>query len=164
MDVTLSQQGVARDSEARGGKPPSYDVSKALRSSVTQIQETSHLQSPSGATRILLVDDDEALTGVLKAGLEQFGFSVETFNNPEAALASFVPDKYDLAVLDFRMQPMNGFELFGRLRALDAGLVMCFLTAYADEIRDGPPGVEFLKKPISMADLVARLKQIEALV
>ena len=111
-----------------------------------------------------MVDDDRDLTDVLKAGLEQFGFSVDAFNNPAVALTSFVPDKYDIAVLDFRMQPLNGFELYRRLRETDPGLAMCFLTAYADEIKDGPPGVEFIRKPISMADLVARLKRIEALV
>lgn len=111
-----------------------------------------------------MVDDDKDLTDVLKVGLEQFGFSVDTFNDPAVALASFVPDRYDLAVLDFRMQPFNGFELYRRLQAMDPGLVMCFLTAYADEVKDGPPGVEFLRKPISLADMVAKLKKIEALV
>ena len=111
-----------------------------------------------------MVDDDKDLTDVMKAGLEQFGFSVDTFNNPEAALTFFTPDKYDLAVLDFRMQPFNGFELYRRLRGMDPGLAMCFLTAYADEIKDGLPGVEFIRKPISMADLVTKLKHIEALV
>ena len=121
------------------------------------------MQAPAGATRILLVDDDEDLTDVLKAGLEQFGFSVDVFNDPESALTSFVPDKYDLAVLDFRMEPFNGFELYRRLRGLDRGLAMCFLTAYAEEVKDGPPGIEFLRKPISLENLVAKLKQIEAL-
>ena len=121
------------------------------------------MQTPSSATRILLVDDDEDLTDVLKAGLQQFGFAVDVFNDPAEALRGFSPDKYDLAVLDFRMEPFNGFELYRRLKALDGGLAMCFLTAYAEEIKDGPPGVEFLNKPISLANLVARLRQIEAL-
>ena len=121
------------------------------------------MQAPSSGTRILLVDDDEDLTDILKAGLQQFGFTVDVFNDPAVAISDFVPDKYDLAVLDFRMEPFNGFELYRRLKALDKGLAMCFLTAYAEEIKDGPPGVEFLSKPISLADLVTKLRKIEAL-
>ncbi len=116
------------------------------------------------ATRILLVDDDQELTEVLKVRLQMNGYLVDAFNDPVVALNRFVPEKYDVAVLDFRMQPMDGLELYRRLRKLDNGLVMCFLTAYANEIEDKPAGVAFLEKPITTADLISKLQEIEALV
>ena len=122
------------------------------------------MPTPAGPTRILLVDDDADLTEVLKVRLQMKGYAVDAFNDPATALARFVPEKFDIAILDFRMQPMNGLELYHRLRDLDGGLAMCFLTAYANEIEEKPVGVEFLQKPITTANLIAKLEEIEALV
>ncbi len=113
------------------------------------------------AIRVLLVDDDKAITQALKAGLESRGYWVRTFNDPMSALAGFTPGAYDVAVLDVRMQPMDGLELHRRLRGLDPKLPVCFLTAYADSIKDRPKGLEFLQKPISLGNLAGRLRHMK---
>ena len=54
--------------------------------------------------RIAVVDDDEPdITNVLKKGLERHGFAVNTFNDAQAALASYQPMYYDLMLIDIRM-------------------------------------------------------------
>ena len=108
--------------------------------------------------RILLVDDDMDIVEALRAGLDGRGYSVEAFTNPSAALAAFGPGRYDVAVLDVRMSPFDGMELYRRLKSLDPRLRVCFLTAYADLIIDRPPGSRFLQKPTSLTDLVKALE------
>ena len=53
--------------------------------------------------RMAIVDDEPGITNVLKKGLERYGFTVDTFNDSQAALASFQPMYYDLMIIDIRM-------------------------------------------------------------
>jgi two-component system response regulator VanR len=63
--------------------------------------------------RILTVDDEPDITLAVKAGLEATGlFQVDTFNDPELALSSFRPGLYDLALIDFKMPKLYGYELY----------------------------------------------------
>jgi DNA-binding response OmpR family regulator len=61
--------------------------------------------------KILIVDDDQGTTLPFKMGLENQGFTVETFNDPKLALQNFKSNYYDLSLIDVRMEGMNGFEL-----------------------------------------------------
>jgi DNA-binding response OmpR family regulator len=61
--------------------------------------------------------------------LERAEFSVDTFNDPSAALKSFKPNLYDLVVLDILMPNLDGFELYKQLKKLDPDIRICFLTA-----------------------------------
>jgi len=67
----------------------------------------------------LVVDDEADITAVMRRGLEKEGFGVDTFNDPLEALSDFKPGVYDLALLDIRMDKMNGFELFRALQKID---------------------------------------------
>ena len=109
--------------------------------------------------RVLLVDDEKDITNSFKMGLELHGFQVDTYNDPTAALARFLADRYDIVVLDYRMPQMSGFELYKKLREIDERTSYVFLTAYdkpetelRDVIADKNPKL-FLKKPISINDL-----------
>jgi DNA-binding response OmpR family regulator len=62
--------------------------------------------------RILVVDDEYDITFTLKEGLEDGGFNVDVFNDPELALKSFKPNIYALILIDIKMPKMNGFELY----------------------------------------------------
>ena len=57
------------------------------------------------------MDDEPDITNVLKKGLERHGFAVNTFNDAQAALASYQPMYYDLMLIDIRMPRINGFNL-----------------------------------------------------
>ena len=116
--------------------------------------------------RILIVDDEPGITDALKTGLEHRGFSVDTFNEPSSALANFRPGAYDMTIVDIRMPDMNGFQLYREMRRVDRKASVCFLTAFdvhRDEFEKMFPDVEvkaFLKKPISIDTLVAKLDQL----
>ena len=53
--------------------------------------------------RILIVDDEKDITKTFKIGLEQQGFEVTTYNDPELALSQFKENWFDLLLLDIRI-------------------------------------------------------------
>jgi DNA-binding response OmpR family regulator len=115
--------------------------------------------------RILIVDDEKDITDTFKNALEQQeGFDVITYNDPEQALSKFKENWFDLLLLDIRMPKMSGFELYRRLNKIDSKPKVCFITAfdiYYDEFKKVFPSLEvkcFLRKPISISDLVEQVK------
>ena len=119
--------------------------------------------------RILLVDDESDVTMVLTFALEDYGFEVESYNDPLVALSNFKPNYYDLAILDIKMPEMNGFELLREIRKEDENLRICFLTALT-ELKDhmsdinelSPAFVKdgIIRKPISNEDLLNNINRI----
>jgi two-component system, OmpR family, response regulator ChvI len=113
--------------------------------------------------RVAVVDDEPDITTVLKRGLEQHGFVVDVFNDPQTALANFVPGRYDLMIIDIRMPKLNGFDLYRELKKKDAGVKVCFLTAfeiYYEEFRTMFPTIDvkaFIRKPVSISVLVSQV-------
>ena len=119
----------------------------------------------SNEKKVLIVDDEPDVTGTFKVGLEERGFQVETFNDPEMALSNFKPGKYDILLLDIKMPKMNGFELYEKIRKIDGDgkTKVCFITAYEvyyQSLREQFPETKiecYIKKPIQIADLSERL-------
>jgi DNA-binding NtrC family response regulator len=116
--------------------------------------------------RILIVDDDQGTTLPFKMGLENQGFTVETFNDPKLALLNFNSGSYDLALIDVRMEGMNGFELVQELKKIDQNLKVCFITsfkAYYDSLIQEYPNMDhkcFIQKPISIEDLIKHIEKV----
>ncbi|HJU96251.1 MAG TPA: response regulator [Nitrososphaera sp.] len=113
--------------------------------------------------RIAVVDDEPDITNVLKKGLERYGFIVDTFNDPQAALASFQPMYYDIMIIDIRMPRINGFDLYRQVKKRDSGVKVCFLTAfqvYYEEFKKIFPTIDvkaFIRKPVSISNLVNQI-------
>jgi len=115
-------------------------------------------------TKILIVDDDSDITLAFKKGLENDGFNVDVFNDPQEALSNFEASKYDLLLLDIRMPKMNGFELYKEMDKIDNDVKVCFITAfevYYEALREVFPSMEvecFIRKPIEIGNLAKRIK------
>ena len=115
---------------------------------------------------MLIVDDEVDIIDALKTGLERRGFKVDTFSDPQEALAKFRPGAYDISILDIRMPKMNGFELYREMRKVDGMASVCFLTAFdvhKEEFEKMFPDVKvkaFLKKPITIDSLVGSLNEL----
>jgi DNA-binding response OmpR family regulator len=114
--------------------------------------------------RILLVDDEQDITYSFSTALEDNGYVVDTFNDPQEALSNFKADSYDLLLLDVKMPKMNGFELYQQIEKIDNKAKVCFITAfevYYKSLRELFPTMEvdcYIKKPITTDDLVERIK------
>jgi CheY-like chemotaxis protein/predicted transcriptional regulator len=125
---------------------------------------TSLLQ-PS-INRILIIDDESDITSALKNGLELDGFKVDIFNEPLAALSNYSINSYDLLILDVKMPKMNGFDIYKVLRKLDPKIKICFWTAFEvcyEELKKAFPTMDekyFIRKPITMDDLINRIRKL----
>jgi DNA-binding response OmpR family regulator len=76
----------------------------------------------------LVVDDEPDITFTLQAVLEDGGFNVDAFIDPELVLSSFKPGLYDLVLINIMMPKMDGFALYERLKKVDPGVKIRFLT------------------------------------
>jgi DNA-binding response OmpR family regulator len=118
--------------------------------------------------RILLVDNEPDIALVFKIGLEDNGFVVDAFNDPELASANFKDGLYDLLLLDIKMPKMNGIEFYQRMKEIDKKVKVCFITAseihYYEKItKELLPTLgarRLIRKPIKIEDLVKDLKQV----
>jgi two-component system cell cycle sensor histidine kinase/response regulator CckA len=118
------------------------------------------------AGRVLLVDDEPAVGEFMQDLLEEWGLTVNVFNNSVDACVRFSddPDRYDLVVLDQTMPRMTGMEVAQQLLKLRPGLPVILYTGYSDEISEeqvlGSGIRALINKPVDtgrLRDLVRRL-------
>jgi DNA-binding response OmpR family regulator len=114
--------------------------------------------------RILLVDDEAAITSKLAPFLERAGFAVDVAGDGETALlrvASFVPD---LIILDVLMPKLDGREVCRRLRAASNWTPIIMLTQVGEAteramaLEEGAD--DYLNKPFDPQELVARMRAV----
>ena len=121
----------------------------------------------SDKKRILIIDDDPDITITLSKVLEQNGFKTDSYTDPVLGYENFRRGQYDLVILDIKM-PEDGFHLYQKIRRVDSGVKICFLTAtefFHEEIRkehgfDEFNQETFLRKPIDTKDLVREIKRL----
>ena len=114
-------------------------------------------------TKILLVDDDVELVGMLKEYLEQEGYQVTTAHDGEQGVAEALSGHHALAVLDVMMPRMNGVEALRQIR-MKSGMPVLMLTAKGDDM-DRILGLElgaddYVPKPCTPRELTARIRAI----
>ncbi|MBI3942827.1 MAG: response regulator transcription factor [Chloroflexi bacterium] len=114
--------------------------------------------------RILVIDDDPAMTNLLKRGLSYEGFTVETAGSGEVGLQITRARAPDLVILDIMMPGIDGLEVLRRLRAADPHLPVLFLTgkdAPSDQVRGLESGADdYVTKPFTFEVLVARVRAL----
>ena len=113
--------------------------------------------------RILIVDDDEELAGLLSELLTREGFRVDMQHDGPKGLAAALGGGYDLMVLDVMLPGMDGFEILRRVRR-ESRLPVLMLTARGED-EDRIIGLElgaddYLPKPFNTRELVARVRAI----
>ena len=115
--------------------------------------------------KILLVEDDMALSAVYRSRLEIEGFDVREANNGEDALSATVEYRPDLILLDVMMPKISGFDVLDILRNTPetANVRIIMLTALSqpkDKERAESLGVDdyLVKSQVVIGDVVARVK------
>ncbi len=114
--------------------------------------------------RIFLAEDETAIAGFLKDGLEEEGFSVDVATNGKLALEMAMTNlnEYDILLLDWMMPGMSGIEICRNIRKENKTVPIIFLTA-KDTVDDTVFALEsgandYLKKPFAFEELLARIK------
>ncbi|MCW5877016.1 MAG: response regulator transcription factor [Anaerolineales bacterium] len=115
------------------------------------------------ATRILIIEDDEAILAFLRRGLGFEGYEVETAENGQKGLALAAGNRPDLVILDWMLPGMDGLEVCKRLRALGK-LPILMLTA-KDSVNDRVLGLDagaddYMVKPFNLDELLARVRAL----
>src|SRR6185503_6994384 len=114
--------------------------------------------------RILVVEDEERLSEVLRRGLVEQGYAVDIAGDGGDGLELARASNYDAIILDIMLPGMNGYRVCATLREEGIWTPILMLTAKAgewDEVEALDTGADdFLTKPFSHAVLVARLRAL----
>src|SRR5438034_9159632 len=116
--------------------------------------------------RILVVEDEEALTTLLRYNLDAEGYEVETVGRGDDADTRLKERVPDLIVLDWMLPGMSGIELCRRLRARPdtERLPIIMLTARGEEserVRGLATGADdYIVKPFSVPELLTRIRSL----
>lgn len=112
--------------------------------------------------KILLVEDDEALSFIVKDNLEQNNYLVELADNGELALQLFDKTDFDLILLDVMLPKVDGFQVAQSIRKKNEQVPIIFLTARSmteDRITGLTlGGDDYIAKPFSMEELLLKIK------
>ena len=121
--------------------------------------------SPQPLRRVLIVDDEPPVREMLAVALEMAGFEVTEADNAATALNQVASSIPDLMLIDWMMPQVSGLELCRRLRRNPntASIPLILLTARGEEdakIKGLEVADDYITKPFSSRELVARLKAI----
>jgi DNA-binding response OmpR family regulator len=113
--------------------------------------------------RILMIDDDQSLSAMVREYLSAHGFVVTTQPTASDGLKLVQGGRFEALILDIMLPDMDGFEVCRQARAI-SDLPILMLTARGDEI-DRIVGLElgaddYLPKPFNPRELLARLRAI----
>lgn len=115
---------------------------------------------------VLAVDDDDAVLGLVKPGLEKAGYRVVTAGGADEAVETLRGGGVDLMLLDVQLPGLSGFQLLEILKKdpATAGLPVIMLTSRSEEksrvlgLKTGAD--DYVLKPFSVAELAARVEAL----
>ena len=112
-------------------------------------------------SKILIIEDEEAIADLEKDYLELSGFEVEIQNNGDVGLQEALSKDFDLIILDLMLPGMDGFEVCKRIRD-EKNVPILMVSAKKDDIDKirglGMGADDYMTKPFSPSELVARVK------
>src|SRR5262245_13588701 len=114
--------------------------------------------------RLLVVEDDPKMAGLIRRGLLEEGHAADVARVGDDAVWMAQAVEYDAIVLDLMLPGLNGFEVCRRLREAGVWAPVLMLTA-RDGVEDRVAGLDagaddYLAKPFSFAELLARLRAL----
>ncbi len=114
--------------------------------------------------RILLVEDDEGISGFILKGLREAAYAIDLSVDGEDALYQVSINEYDLIILDVNIPFKNGFEVCKKIREQELKIPILMLTA-RDAVKDRVEGLDagaddYLTKPFAYDELLARIRAL----
>ncbi|MCD6272399.1 MAG: response regulator [Deltaproteobacteria bacterium] len=113
--------------------------------------------------RLLLVDDEKGFANVISKRLRKRNIDVATTYSGSEAIKVLRKKKFDVAVLDLKMEDMNGIEVLKIFKTMAPDLSVVMLTGHGSEqaARDGIAlgAVDYLTKPCDFGELVDKIRE-----
>ena len=114
--------------------------------------------------RLLVIEDEDRLSGILKSKLGDIGFAVDIASSAADANAALELINYDAAILDLGLPDGDGLAVLMATRQSGKNLPILILTA-RDAVEERVVGLnagadDYLTKPFAMAELIARIKAL----
>ncbi|HKB24392.1 MAG TPA: response regulator, partial [Methylomirabilota bacterium] len=113
--------------------------------------------------RVLVVDDDRGILDVLEMRLQAMNFDVTALDDPRRVLEVTQGQRFDLALVDLRMQPMDGVELMEALRERQPRMPVLIMTAHGtienavEAVQRG--AFDYLTKPFARDELRSKIER-----
>ncbi|MBR1773664.1 MAG: response regulator transcription factor [Eubacterium sp.] len=112
--------------------------------------------------KILIVEDEKAISNLIRLSLKNVGYTCDVAYDGNAALDKIDETVYDLILLDIMLPEVDGFELMEYIKPL--GVPVIFLTAM-DALQDRVKGLkmgaeDYIVKPFEVAELIARVEVV----
>ncbi len=114
--------------------------------------------------RILIVDDEVIMRESLAAWLQRDGHAVQTAASGESALKKCRENRFDILLLDIKMEGMDGLDVLRRIKESDADVAVVMITAYGsvataiDAMKNG--AYDYLLKPFDPSELGVLIEKI----
>ena len=120
----------------------------------------------SGATeriRLLLVDDEVGFTAVMAKRLNRRNIEVTTAATGAQGIQALRQDQFDVAVLDLKMEDMDGIEVLKIFKLMDPHMPVIMLTGHGSE-KSASEGLQqgaydYLTKPYEFSELLEKIRQ-----
>ena len=114
--------------------------------------------------RLLIIEDEDRLSGILKSRLGDVGFTVDVVGSAADANAALEIINYDAVVLDLGLPDRDGLTVLATARRIGKTLPILILTA-RDAVEDRVAGLnagadDYLTKPFAISELIARIKAL----
>ena len=120
-------------------------------------------QSPSGAIKLLLVDDERGYVNVLAKRMAKRNIEVTPAYSGAEAIQVLRQKSFDAAVVDLKMEDMDGIEVLKIFKKMDPEMPVIMLTGHGSETaaRDGIQfgAFDYLTKPCDLDELVEKIRE-----
>ena len=119
--------------------------------------------SDTGRIRLLLVDDEVGFVTVMAKRLNRRNIEVTTAHTGSQGIQCLRQSKFDIAVLDLKMEDMDGIEVLKIFKLMDPHMPVIMLTGHGSEksakegIQEG--AYDYLTKPYEFDDLLEKIRQ-----
>jgi DNA-binding NtrC family response regulator len=120
-------------------------------------------QEPPQRIRLILIDDEAAFTTVMAKRLNRRGLDVTSAFSGSEAIQAMRKAEFDVAVLDLKMEDMDGIEVLKIFKKLDPGMPVIMLTGHGSE-KSASEGMQYgafdyLFKPCEFEELLKKIRE-----
>nr|WP_319393547.1 transporter substrate-binding domain-containing protein [uncultured Desulfobacter sp.] len=121
---------------------------------------------PRGTELILLVDDEQGLTDMMKDMLVNLGYTVDAYQDPQKALETFKgsPFQFDLVITDMTMPRLNGFELCTEIKKIRRDIPVIIFTGHTNQLNpdfsDTADIAAVIMKPVTTIETAQTIRKV----